>query len=241
MSKRSEEMSMPAAQQPGVLDGLTSNLIAEFVGIVVTVLIIDRIIRHREELRWDNVRGLVLFKTVAYADSLLHSLLLALGPAKDESGQIVEPAQVPLNPANLATFVRRQVMHLNGLPQGLGELLRQDLQALLTFVPFIKSPDLVSLLINLDRQLELLAHTEPVPPDQNSREALAGTLMTCVGLASYLKIQAAKEGYSDVLTVYRLAADPLRSVFDRTPITIAQATRLSVPKAEAFLYERVSE
>lgn len=60
-----------------LIEGLPSNLLAETVGILVTVFLVDRLIKRNEKLRWAPVRDWAHARLFETTESLLAKLLPA--------------------------------------------------------------------------------------------------------------------------------------------------------------------
>jgi hypothetical protein len=171
------------------------NLLSEFIGIIVTVFLVDRLIKEREDRRMQPAKNILYVKMTRQ----LHTFLMALAPIEIEQelktesgpthyfyyGDTLCPISSIFNPADYAFFQdyyqKSEITYLCELYSGV-EQLRANLDRTLDTSAFLMEPDLLKDSYELLETLNVVVKLN-LNPDNDPKEAITEIMVYSYDLA----------------------------------------------------------
>lgn len=181
---------------------LLLNLIAEMIGIIVTVLIIDRMIQRREQKRWLPSKHYVharLFEIIDnFLDSTFPPRFTRLTKTVYEYGRVTVFAKTELDetmPPTLYSDTAEALRLRKHFDIEIVSRAKQGIDAILDRQAFLLDPELLTPLFSLDRGLMALMQTSHDWEKEKVRTAFGYDLHLTVEAA--LDVRARLESMAD--------------------------------------------
>lgn len=200
-----------------ILLNLILNLITEGIGIIVAVFIIDRWLKRREERRWKPSKGALKARIFSAIQSIIgeatpSEFLQVTGvkylrfgnSSANESFQIREPFPLP-RPLIEGVSQRLEIATDGVFSINKLFLAKQQIDDIVNTAGFMLEPELLELLLELDRRFLLLKQPEGEDGDalrDNKKRELSATFIAVIIESAYeahnLLIKQADKHYTDV-------------------------------------------
>lgn len=213
----------------GMLDGLGSNLLAEAAGIVVTVAIVDTIIVYRESNKWKNVRELCIHKIVNLSDLFLFNVINHIALSNEQSNHNLKMEKVKITPSVLMDYVFKNKEVMNLFPLVALQELRAQLKEIIPLSGYLKSPELMKYIIQLDIYFETIIFVRTYEPGNVEDKFFVDRLASAVGIAASIKIQIMKNRYFKQLTKLLIGDTSITTYFNQTEFDVMDIKDILVP------------
>ncbi|MBW4634939.1 MAG: hypothetical protein KME30_24450 [Iphinoe sp. HA4291-MV1] len=200
---------------------LLLNLFTEFVGILITVFVIDRLMKWREERRWLPLKHFVYAQLLEMAGRLLHCILSAklikITNIIYEFGLVsscplveIELGLDEVTITDLLSEIEQKIQLEKQFDIELLSKSKQQLDNILDKYAFLVEPELLALLLELERALTSSLKLEANCEDKTSRWSLVLGLtqiaLTVLELKAWLEQKASRRVVTEISTEEMLKA-----------------------------------
>lgn len=222
-------------------NGLASNLIAEGIGILVTVFIVDYLIKSNEKRRWETARRVLSIRMGFFAHSLIYNVVVCIAKARAES-PAASLKEVPLTPQNLCRYITNEGNKIRSFDMSVLQQFKDTLTSMLPVVPMAQDPEVIKDTLMLDRVLEVVLMFKTYDLNNNaSRLEFLGQLQIIVAYAAYLAQKSALHGDQRILVFPIFAEIPFKMSNDKNKLDIDGKDTFPVPSDTGALYEPAEE
>jgi hypothetical protein len=184
-----------------MFDELLPNLVAELIGIAVTVFGVDYLIKRREQQRWSSSRDLLYANLLEAVGNLIGDIIPIR--ARKRSFVYLEFGEVrvlqTISPDRIDPYVLNgildQLIKVRAFDLELISKRRLQIESIISPMAFLLDPEAFSLVMKLDRKMNLLFRREFDLTEDDSVSDLAINLS--VVLNSAIDVSAWLEGRVD--------------------------------------------
>lgn len=221
---------------PTFTDGLGLNLLAEAIGILVTVFLVDALIKGREQARWNRAHRIVSFRLSALSHSLIYNILRAVARTQREA-ELGHRTRVPLTIRNIGTFITSEGKHLAKFDLGILQRFKDMLTDVLPICSIGAEPEVIENALMLDRALEIpLYYKDYDLNDPMSRAEFAAQLRSIAVYAAHIARRTLLHGATRKLAWATVASTQFAALSDNNGLDLDGMDQLLVADEDKGLY-----